>query len=81
MLRKDELCFYAEPTRGTPVKPEDYEGIRLYWAPTDIHKTRERLKSLEYGVSELEHRDYGQTEFVLTDDDGYSHCFGVSTQR
>ena len=50
---------------GTPVKPEDYEGIRLYWAPTDIHKTRERLKSLEYGVSELEHRDYGQTEFVL----------------
>jgi hypothetical protein len=39
------------------------------------------LKSLEYGVSELEHRDYGQTEFVLTDDDGYSHCFGVPTQR
>lgn len=22
-------------------------------------------------------RDYGQTEFFLTDDDGYSHCFGV----
>ena len=63
------------------VKPQDYEGIRLYWAPKDIHKTRERLKSLGYGVSELEHRDYGQTEFVLTDDDGYSHCFGVPTQR
>ncbi len=23
----------------------------------------------------------GQTEFFLTDDDGYSHCFGVPTQR
>jgi len=22
------------------VKPQDYEGIRLYWAPKDIHKTR-----------------------------------------
>jgi hypothetical protein len=66
---------------GTPVKPKDYEGIRLYWAPKDINKTRERLKSLGYGVSELEHRDYGQTEFFLTDDDGYSHCFGVPTQR
>jgi hypothetical protein len=28
---------------GTPVKPKDYEGIRLYWAPKDIHKTRERF--------------------------------------
>ena len=66
---------------GTPVKPEDYESIRLYCAPKDIHKTRERFKSLGYGVSELEHRDYGQTEFFLTDDDGYWHCFGVPTQR
>jgi hypothetical protein len=66
---------------GTPVKPEDYEGIRLYWAAKDIHETRERLKSLGYGVSELEHRDYRQTGFVLTDDDGDSHCFGVPTQR
>jgi hypothetical protein len=39
------------------------------------------LKSLGYGVSELERRDYGQTEFFLTDDDGYSHCFGVPTAR
>ncbi len=57
-----------------------YEGIRLYWAPKDLHETREQLKSLGYGVSELEHRDYGQTEFFLTDDDGYSHCFGVPTE-
>ena len=25
-------------------------------------------------------RDYGQTEFFVTDDDGYTHCFGVATQ-
>lgn len=81
MLRKDDLYFMLNQRAGAPVKPEDYEGIRLYWTPTDIDKTRERLKSLGYGVSELEHRDYGQTEFFLTDDDGYSHCFGVPTKR
>jgi hypothetical protein len=52
----------------------------LYWAPSDIHKTRTRLRLLGYAVSEIEHRDYGQTEFFLTDDDGYSHCFGVATK-
>jgi hypothetical protein len=79
MLRKDRLCFMLNQRAGTPVRPEDYEGIRLYWTPKDIHKTRERLKTLGYRVSELENRDYGQTEFFLTDDDGYSHCFGVAT--
>lgn len=80
MLRKDDLCFMLNQRAGTPIKPDDYEGIRLYWAPKDIHETREHLKNLGYDVSELEHREYGQTEFVLTDDDGYSHCFGVATQ-
>jgi uncharacterized glyoxalase superfamily protein PhnB len=80
MLRRDGLYFMLNQRAGTPVKPEDYEGIRLYWTPQDIHKTRERLRSLGYGVSELQQRDYGQTEFILTDDDGYSHCFGVPTQ-
>ena len=81
MLRKDDLWFMLNQRAGNPVAPEDYIGIRLYWGPTDIHETRERLKSLRYGVSELEDREYGQTEFFLTDDDGYSHCFGVPTQR
>jgi uncharacterized glyoxalase superfamily protein PhnB len=81
MLRKDNLYFMLNQRAGTPVKPKNYEGIRLYWAPTDIHETRERLKGLGYGVSELENRDYGQTEFFLTDEDGFSHCFGVPTQR
>jgi hypothetical protein len=80
MLRQDRLCFMLNQREGTPVKPEEYEGIRLYWAPKDIHATRERLRSLGYAVSELEDRDYGQTEFVLTDDDGYLHCFGVPTR-
>jgi hypothetical protein len=65
---------------GTPVKPKDYDGIRLYWTPTHIKETRERLKGLGYHVSELVDREYGQTEFFLTDDDGYSHCFGVATE-
>jgi hypothetical protein len=81
MLRKGDLNFMLNQRAGSPLKPDDYDGIRLYWTPTDIHKTRERLKSLGYGVSELEHREYGQTEFFLTDDDGFSHCFGVPTQR
>jgi hypothetical protein len=80
MLRKDNLCFMLNQRAGTSVKPKDYEGIRLYWAPKDIHETRERFQRLGYVVSELERRDYGQTEFFLTDDDGYSHCFGVPTE-
>jgi len=80
MLRKDDLWFMLNQRAGSPVAPEDYNGIRLYWGPTEIHETRERLKSLGYGVSELKDREYGQTEFFLTDDDGYSHCFGVPAQ-
>lgn len=34
---------------------------------------------LGYSASEIQQRDYGQTEFFVTDDDGYSHCFGVAT--
>ncbi len=79
MLNKGPLWFMLNQRAGAREKPKDYEGIRLYWAPEDIRKTRERLKSLGYGVSELEDREYGQTEFFLTDDDGFSHCFGVPT--
>jgi hypothetical protein len=81
MLRKGNLWFMLNRRAGTPVKPHDYNGIRLYWGPKDIHETRERLKNLGFDVSELEDRDYGQTEFFLTDVDGFSHCFGVATER
>ncbi|MBW0178339.1 VOC family protein [Sediminibacterium sp.] len=80
MLHNEQTYFWLNQRVGTPIKPEDYEGIRLYWSPTDIHATRERLKQLGYDVSETEDREYGQTEFSLTDDDGYSHCFGVATK-
>jgi len=80
VLRNGHLCFMLNRRAGSPVTPEGYEGIRLYWAPTDIHDMRQRLIRLGYSVSEIVHRDYGQTEFFLTDDDGYSHCFGVPSR-
>ena len=79
MLRSGHLCFMLNQRAGSPPTPDGYEGIRLYWAPSDIHETRQRLMRLGYPVSEIVDRDYGQTEFFLTDDDGYSHCFGVPT--
>src|ERR1700759_1562205 len=81
MLQKDKLWFMLNQRAGTSKKPDDYEGVRFYWGPSDINQTRERLKSLGYKVSEIEAREYGQTEFFLVDDDGYSHCFGVPTQK
>jgi catechol 2,3-dioxygenase-like lactoylglutathione lyase family enzyme len=69
--------FWLNEREGAPNIPKDYEGIRLYWAPSDIHVTRERLKQLGYEVSDIVERDYGQTEFFVTDEDGFSHCFGV----
>jgi len=80
MLQNGNLWFWLNQRAGTPEKPENYHGINLYWAPADIHETRDRLKNLGFGVSELVNRDYGQTEFFLTDDDGFSHCFGVATE-
>jgi lactoylglutathione lyase len=79
MVHSERVCFWLNQRAGSPIKPESYEGIRLYWAPSDIHALRDRLKRLGYHVSEITDREYGQTEFVVTDDDGYSHCFGVAT--
>jgi catechol 2,3-dioxygenase-like lactoylglutathione lyase family enzyme len=79
MVHNEHISFWLNESEGTPMKREEYEGIRLYWAPADIHKTRERLKQLGYEVSEIDERDYGQTEFFATDDDGYPHCFEVAT--
>ncbi len=81
MLQNRDVWFMLNRRAGAATRPKDYEGIRLYWALTDVRETRERLKSLGYLVSELEYRDYGQTEFTLTDDDGFAHCFGVPTHK
>ena len=80
MLHKGDLHFMLNQRSGILDQPENFEGIRLYWAPTDIHAMRARLIALGYEVSEISVRDYGQTEFFLTDNDGYSHCFGVSAR-
>jgi catechol 2,3-dioxygenase-like lactoylglutathione lyase family enzyme len=80
MVHNEHTYFWLNRRAGASIKPKDYNGIQLYWAPADLHETRERLKHLGYEVSAIEDRDYGQTEFFLTDDDGYSHCFGVATK-
>ena len=80
MVHNERLSFWLNRRAGSPVKPDDYEGLRLYWTPGDIHALRERLLRLGYPVSGIVDRDYGQTEFFVKDDDGYSHCFGVATE-
>lgn len=79
MVHNDEMYFWLNQRMGDRI-PDSLEGIRLYWTPTDIQTVRKRLQNLGYDVSAIEERDYGQTEFFLTDDDGYSHCFGVATK-
>ena len=81
MVHGERLHFWLNQRAGSPIKPDNYEGLTLYWAPSDIHALRDRLLRLGYPASEIEHRDYGQTEFFVTDDDGYSHCFGVATKH
>ena len=81
MVHNEHLHFWLNQRASTATKPENHEGIRLYWAPTNIDALRERLQRLGYAVSEIVHRDYGQTEFFVTDEDGYSHCFGVATTK
>jgi catechol 2,3-dioxygenase-like lactoylglutathione lyase family enzyme len=81
MVHNEHLHFWLNQRAGTSTKPENYAGISLYWAPADLHTLRERLARLGYAVSEIVDRDYGQSEFFVTDDDGYSHCFGVATQK
>ena len=81
MVHSEHLYFWLNQREGTPVTPEGYEGIRLYWAPADLHGLRAHLQKLGYAVSEITERDYGQTEFFVTDEDGYSHCFGLPTDN
>lgn len=80
MVHNDDMYFWLNQRAGGLI-PAEYEGIRLYWTPVDLVETREHLKKMGYAVSDIEDREYGQTEFFLTDDDGYSHCFGVPVNR
>ncbi len=78
MLRKNKMSLMLNRRIGDASNPENYEGIRLYWTPTDLEEIRNKLMEFGYQVSEIVNRDYGQKEFFFTDDDGFSHCFGVS---
>src|SRR5687767_13671023 len=60
MVHDERLRFWLNQRDGTSVTPENYEGIRLYWAPRDLHTLRARLEGLGFAVSEVEERDYGQ---------------------
>ena len=79
-LRKGRISVMLNVRFGDPARPEGYEGVRFYWAPEDLVGLRDRLLGLGYAPSEIWHRDYGQSEFTLIDDDGFDHCFGVSTE-
>jgi len=81
MVHNEHLSLWLNQREGAAPKPEDGEGIRLYWAPSDLHALRDHLARLGYGVSEVTDRDYGQTEFFVTDEDGYAHCFGVASNK
>ena len=80
MVHNEHVYFWLNRRAGSSVRPDDYHGISLYWTSADLHKTRDRLKELGFEVSDVVERDYGQTEFFVTDDDGYSHCFGIATK-
>ena len=79
-LRKGRISVMLNTRSGDPGKPAGYEGVRFYWAPDDLRGLREHLLGLGYAASEIWHRDYGQSEFTLVDDDGFDHCFGVPTE-
>lgn len=81
MVHNEHVHFWLNQRAGSPIKPENYDGIRLYWAPSDLRALWERLQRLGYKVSEITDREYGQTEFFAMDDDGYPHCFGVATGK
>ncbi|WP_233840384.1 VOC family protein [Dyella sp. 2HG41-7] len=77
MVHNEHLYFWLNQRAGSATKPENYEGVRLYWTPSDLVALRDRLSGLGFSVSDISARDYGQKEFFVTDDDGHSHCFGA----
>lgn len=80
MVRGDRMSFWLNRRADAEEAPDEFEGIRLYWTPRELNSLRERLARLGFEVSPIQDRDYGQTEFFVTDDDGHSHCFGVATE-
>lgn len=80
MVHDGGMFFWLNQRVGDLI-PDGSTGIQLYWTPKDLHGARKHLQQLGYEVSAIEERYYGNTEFYLTDDDGYSHCFGIETDK
>jgi hypothetical protein len=78
-IRQGQITIMLNIRSDRPQEPSTRDGVRFYWAPDDFHGLRERLLELGYAASAVVARDYGQSEFFLTDDDGVEHCFGVAT--
>lgn len=43
MVHNEQLHFWLNQRSGSLIKPNNYESIRLYWAPNDIHALRDRF--------------------------------------
>jgi catechol 2,3-dioxygenase-like lactoylglutathione lyase family enzyme len=80
MVQHEAMFFWLNQRSAGPI-PSEYEGVRFYWTPKDLPAAHKHLQQLGYAVSAIEARNYGQTEFFMTDDDGYSHCFGMATNE
>jgi hypothetical protein len=80
MVHKASMFFWLNQRAGELI-PSEYEGVRFYWTPDNLLTIHQHLQKLGYNVSPIEDRDYGQTEFFLTDIDGYSHCSGIATNE
>jgi hypothetical protein len=81
MVHNEKLWFWLNQRAALSDKPAHYEGLRLYWTPGDLGTLRERLERLGFHPTPIVERDYGQTEFTVIDEDGYSHCFGIPTKE
>jgi hypothetical protein len=56
MVHNERLYFWLNQRAGASMQPENDEGIRLYWALSDIHILRDRLQRLGYAGSEVSRR-------------------------
>jgi len=69
----------------TVIPVGDVERSLRFWVRglglTMADEITEEGKITGYMVSGVFVRDHGHTEFFLTDEDGYFHCFGVVTEE
>src|SRR5437867_11292419 len=57
MVHNEHVYFALNQWPCSTIKPDNYEGIRLYWVPREIHGLRDRLGRLGYPVSKNRTRE------------------------